>query len=64
MAMNWKENAGAVWFGQGHAKREVFFEVEEGRGLVGAVAALEAVLENLCEEEGRGDGDDEDVVFV
>ncbi|KAI4645233.1 hypothetical protein J4E93_006033 [Alternaria ventricosa] len=67
---NWSESAGSIWFGQGHARREVLFDiggVEEQRGrLERGIEEFQAALHDaygfgdaVCYgEEGRNVGYD------
>jgi hypothetical protein len=59
MKVNWSESNGAIWFGQGHARREVVFDIgsveEERERLMAAVKAFQRVLHNVYGEE---DGED------
>jgi hypothetical protein len=55
MKMNWSESGGAIWFGQGHAKRDVVFDTasveEERAGLVAAIGTFSSALQNVFEEQ-------------
>tara|TARA_R110002003_G_scaffold41_16_gene2972 strand:+ start:8384 stop:13699 length:5316 start_codon:yes stop_codon:yes gene_type:complete len=65
---NWSESGGAIWFGQGQAKREVVFDIgsmeEEKAGLVKAIEAFHGVLHSVyLDGHGRsGAGCDMDLV--
>jgi hypothetical protein len=65
---NWSESGGAIWFGQGQAKREVVFDIgsmeEEKARLVKAIEAFHGVLHSVyLDGHGRaGAGCDMDVV--
>ncbi|KAF1944278.1 hypothetical protein EJ02DRAFT_510407 [Clathrospora elynae] len=75
MKSNWSESSGAVWFGQGHAKREVLFDIgtveEERERLAAGIGTFSSVLREVYEEEGRvygggmggGHEGDEDVII-
>jgi hypothetical protein len=59
--MNWSESGGAIWFGQGHAKRDVVFDIasveEERAGLVAAMGTFSSALQDVFEEQdGRSIG--------
>jgi hypothetical protein len=60
MKDNWSESGGAIWFGQGHAKREVVFDIgsleEEREGLIAAVEAFQEVLRNVYGEDNESMG--------
>ena len=67
MKTNWSESAGSIWFGQGHARREVLFDiggVEEERGtLEEGIDAFQAALHDVYgfgddgyDGEGEGNG--------
>jgi hypothetical protein len=55
---NWSERDGAIWFGQGHAKREVVFDLgsveEEKERLSIAVGDLQATLRSVYGNGDRG----------
>jgi hypothetical protein len=58
MKANWSESGGTVWFGQGHAKREVIFDIggvdEEKAKLLSALEAFQASLEAIYGEDDKG----------
>jgi hypothetical protein len=61
MKINWSESGGAIWFGQGHAKRDVVFDIasveEERAGLVAAMGTFSSALQDVFEEQdGRSIG--------
>lgn len=53
---NWSESAGSIWFGQGHARREVLFDIgsmeEERARLEGGIGTLQAAIHDIY---GLGD---------
>jgi hypothetical protein len=55
MKMNWSESGGVIWFGQGHAKREIIFEIgsveEERARLATAIGAFSSALQKVFGEE-------------
>ena len=54
--MNWNESEGAIFFGQGHARREIVFDVgslEEERSAL--LSAIEAFKKAICNVYGDGD---------
>lgn len=57
MKANWNESGGAIWFGQGHAKREVIFDIgsveEERERLMAAVEAFRMVLRSVYGDEDQ-----------
>jgi hypothetical protein len=52
---NWSESGGSIWFGQGHAKREVVFDIggveEEKAKLLSAVEAFQRSWEAIYGED-------------
>lgn len=58
LKMNWSESGGAIFFGQGQAKREVVFDVgikeEEKNTLLNAIETFRAAVSNVY-EDGEGD---------
>jgi hypothetical protein len=59
---NWSERDGAIWFGQGHAKREVVFDIgsveEEKERLVAAIGGFQATLRSFYKEVDRDANED------
>lgn len=55
---NWSESQGAISFGQGHARREVIFNIstleEERSRLVAEIGAFQVIVQNVYEEEECG----------
>ncbi|KAI4949177.1 hypothetical protein J4E91_005641 [Alternaria rosae] len=55
---NWSESAGSIWFGQGHARREVLFDIgsveEERERLEGGIKGLQAALHDVYGYEDAG----------
>jgi hypothetical protein len=55
MRTNWSERDGAIWFGQGHAKREVIFDIssveEEKAKLIAAIEVFHGVFQCVYMEE-------------
>jgi hypothetical protein len=64
---NWSESGGAIWFGQGHARREVVFDIgsveEEKSKLLSGIGALRELLGSLYEEEVDGEMEELNGVF-
>ncbi|CAN9441422.1 unnamed protein product [Alternaria alternata] len=52
---NWSESNGSIWFGQGHARKEVVFDVgsveEERATLIGGIQSFQSTLRNLYGDE-------------
>jgi hypothetical protein len=60
---NWSERDGAIWFGQGHAKRDVIFDIgsvqEEQTRLLVAIESFQRSLRSVYgEEKYRNDGEE------
>lgn len=60
---NWGESSGSIWFGQGHARREVLFDIgsveEERVRLEGEIQRFQSVLKDIYREEERSCHDDD-----
>jgi hypothetical protein len=64
---NWSESGGAIWFGQGHARREVVFDIggveEEKSKLLSDVGAFRELLSSLYGEENDSEMEGSNGVF-
>jgi hypothetical protein len=64
---NWSESGGAIWFGQGHARREVVFDIggveEEKSKLLSEVGAFRKLLGSVYGDEDDGEMEASDGAF-